>query len=313
MLPAKVNFKLLHVFVAVAENKSFREASELLHRSPSAVSMQIKQLEEQIGVPLFHRTTRHVLLTREGEDLLIFAQRALTEWDHGLQQIREAADIQRGTISLGCVSTVAVSLLPDIVSQFAAAHPGIKIIFRELLAEQLFDSIRRREVDLAIGPLVEGLIEFEFHTLIEEPIFAFGMTQYFASKSVHVDLDDLARLPIVLSGSSSALTADLKQALASRNLQLNVRYEVSHHQTMLAFARAGLGVAILPKTALGAESHGTMRGLPILNPAFKRTLCIIVQRGQSLSPAANTFRAIAENVLKSANSATPARRARRIA
>src|SRR6267142_949998 len=75
-----VNFKLLHIFIAIADNKSFRQASEKLNRSQSAVSMQIKQLEEQVGVALFHRTTRRVELTAEGVKLLTFARRALLEW-----------------------------------------------------------------------------------------------------------------------------------------------------------------------------------------------------------------------------------------
>lgn len=302
---ARVNFKLLHVFVAVAENTSFRQASELLHRSPSAVSMQIKQLEEQIGVPLFHRTTRQVLLTREGEELLIFAQRALTEWDNGLRQIREAADIQRGTIAFGCMPTVAGALLPAIVSQFAAAYPGIKITLREAPAEQLLESLRRREVDLAIGPQIEGLAEFQFDAMLKEPIFAVGLPKYFPPRATSIDLETLVGLPIVFSSRSAALTANLEQALASRNLHLNVRYELYHHQTMLAFARAGLGVAILPRIAFQSGQRGPMRGLPIVQPALMRTLCIITQRGQSLSPAALSFREIAQDVLKSAASDNP--------
>ena len=90
----KVNLKLLHMFVAVAENRSFRMAAEQLNRSQSAVSMQIKQLEEQVGVAIFHRTTRRVELTSEGERLLGHARRALDEWENGLRQIRDVVDIQ---------------------------------------------------------------------------------------------------------------------------------------------------------------------------------------------------------------------------
>ena len=94
-----INFKLLHIFIAIADNRSFRQASEKLNRSQSAVSMQIKQLEDQIGAALFHRTTRRVELTAEGLKLLTFARRALGEWENGLREIREAVDIQRGTLT----------------------------------------------------------------------------------------------------------------------------------------------------------------------------------------------------------------------
>src|ERR1700722_11114733 len=140
-----VNLKLLHIFIAVAENKSFRQASEQLNRSKSAVSMQIRQPEEQVGVALFHRTTRRVELSSEGEQLLTHARRAIEEWDNGLRQIRDIVDIQRGTLSIGCVPTVAATILPRALNVFQKAHPGININLRELAAHDLLDSVRRRD------------------------------------------------------------------------------------------------------------------------------------------------------------------------
>lgn len=138
-----VNFKLLHIFIAIADNKSFRQASEKLNRSQSAVSMQIKQLEEQVGVALFHRTTRRVELTAEGVKLLTFARRALGEWENGLREIREAVDIQRGTLSFACIPTIAATILPRALQVFQASYPGISISLRELAAADL-----RMSVDL---------------------------------------------------------------------------------------------------------------------------------------------------------------------
>ena len=94
-----VNLKLMHIFLLVAEHNSFCRAAEVSNRSQSAVSKQIRQLELQLGVSLFHRTTRRVQLTREGELLLVCARRAVSELQTGLRQIKEAADIQRGGLS----------------------------------------------------------------------------------------------------------------------------------------------------------------------------------------------------------------------
>lgn len=91
-----VNLKLVHTFLLVAENASFRRAAEIANRSQSAVSMQIRQLELQLGVSLFCRTTRRVQLTREGDLLLVCARRVVDELQSALHQIKEAADIQRG-------------------------------------------------------------------------------------------------------------------------------------------------------------------------------------------------------------------------
>lgn len=287
---ARVNFKLLHMFVAVAEYRSFRQASEMLHRSHSAVSMQIKQLEAQLGVPLFHRTTRRVRLTREGEQLLIHAQRALAEWGNGLRHIREAADLQRGTLSLACVPTIAATRLPEVLSLYQADYPDIAIQLRELAAEELFNALRRQEVDFAVGPDAERLSEFSFDPICTDPIYALASRAFPIGDARGVELAALCRVPILLNSRSAALRAALEREFAARDLSFNVKFEVLHTNTVVAFALHGLGVAILPKVAVPPRLDPSMQALPIVNPAMVRSINIITLRGQVLSPAAQRLK-----------------------
>src|ERR1700743_47955 len=117
-----VNLKLMHTFLLVAEHSSFCRAAEVSNRSQSAVSMQIRQLELQLGVSLFHRTTRRVQLTREGELLLVCARKAVSELQTGLRQIRDAVDIQRGRLTLACAPTLAATRLPEILATFQKSY-----------------------------------------------------------------------------------------------------------------------------------------------------------------------------------------------
>ena len=114
----KVNLKLLQVFLLVAEHASFRSAADQARRSQSSVSTQIKQLEGQLGVALFHRTTRSVRLTAEGEQLLGCVRRALHEVEAGLRKIEEAVDMRRGHVSIACSPTVASTRLPLVLAAF---------------------------------------------------------------------------------------------------------------------------------------------------------------------------------------------------
>jgi DNA-binding transcriptional LysR family regulator len=282
----RVNLKLLHMFVAVAEHKSFRQASEQLNRSQSAVSMQIKQLEEQVGVALFHRTTRRVEPTAEGEQLLTYARRALDEWNNGLRQIREVVDIQRGTLSVGCVPTIAATILPTALSAFQKAYPGINVKLHELAAHDLLESIRRREVDFGIGPTVDGPTEFHFDPLFNDPIYAFASKAFRLPRRRTVDLADLCAFPILLNSKSAELRTVLDRALANRGLVMKIKFEVIHTHTLAALAAAGMGVGILPKIALPSYRKSAMQALPISNPTLVRSVSIITQRGQSFSPAA---------------------------
>lgn len=285
-LMSQVNFKLLHAFIAIAHNGSFRQAAELLNRSQSAISMQIRQLEEQLGVPLFHRTTRRVRLTQEGERLLVFAQRALTDWESGLRQIREAADIMRGTLAIACVPTVAATRLPKALALFQADYPGISIRLRELAAEELFDSVRRQEVDFAIGPEVDQLSEFTFVPFANDPIHALTSPAYPIGRKGGVSLAALCRVPVLLSSRSSALRRVLDRELAARNLSFDVKFEVLHVHTLFAFVAHGLGVAIMPKLSIPESLDASLRSLRISDPPLTRTINIVTLRGQSLSPAA---------------------------
>jgi DNA-binding transcriptional LysR family regulator len=217
-----VNLKLLHMFVAVAENKSFRQASEQLNRSQSAVSMQIKQLEDQVGVALFHRTTRRVELTNEGEQLLTHARRALDEWDNGLRQIRDIVDIQRGTLSIGCVPTIAATILPRALNVFQKAHPGININLRELAVYDLLESIRRREVDFGIGPTTRPSTEFHFNPVFDDPIYVLAGRSFPLGKRRTVDLADLCAFPILLNSKSAMLRTELDRALAARGHTMTI-------------------------------------------------------------------------------------------
>ena len=292
-----VNLKLLHMFVAVAENRSFRMAAEQLGRSQSAVSLQIKQLEEQVGVSLFHRTTRRVELTAEGERLLAHARRALDEWEDGLRQIRDVVDIQRGTLSIGCVPTVAATILPKALFAFRTAYPGINVNLRELATHDLLDSIRRREIDFGIGPAVEDPTEFHFESLFNEPIFALASRNFQLPKRRSVDLADLCALPLVMNSKSAELRKVLDRALLARGLSMEIKFEVLHTHTLIALVMAGMGVGILPRIALPKFRGSKMQALPIANPALVRSVSIISLRGQSFSPAAKELtKAVTKNL-----------------
>ena len=295
---SQINFKLLHMFIAVAENKSFRQASEQLNRSQSAVSMQIKLLEDQVGAALFHRTTRRVELTAEGLQLLTHARRALGEWENGLREIREVIDIQRGTLSLACVPTIAATTLPQALHAFQASYPGININLRELAAEDMLDCLRRREADFGIGPEMDGSTEFQFAPLFNDPIYALATRAFPFRKRNSVDLAELSAYPILLNSKSAALRSMLERALAVRNLQMKIKFEVEHSYTLAALAGAGLGVGILPKVALPRPIKKTMQALPIVNPTLERTVCIVSLRGQSFSPAASALTSVIHKFLK---------------
>ncbi len=280
------NLKAIQVFVVVAETCSFRKAAEILNRSQSAVSTQIKLLEDQIGVSLFHRTTRRVQLTSEGETLLGHAQRAVASLDLGLRQIREAANIQHGQIVMGCVPSVAATVLPGVLAEFGAKRSGIRLDLRELASAELMDAIGSQEVYFGIGPKVEGLSDFEFAPIADEPIYALIPRAHWLKGADAITLAQLVQMPVILASSSAALRAEINAELDAQDLEIVNSFEVIQVQTMLAFAQAGLGTAILPRIMIPDPLDANLQALPIVEPELKRTICLITLKGNSLSPAA---------------------------
>ena len=281
---ANVNLKLLQAFLLVGEHSSFRAAAEMSYRSTSAVSAQIRQLEEQLGVALFHRTTRNVRLTDEGQQLLDCARRALLEVESGLRKIQESADMRRGRVSLSCSPTIAATRLARVLAAFEKDYPGIEVFVREQPSEALFETIRRREADFGIGPVVQTG-EFHFETVLEDPLYALVPKRFITTSKDTIALATLTNMPLLVLNPANALREVLEATMRERHLTMTTRYEFTQAQTLISMASAGLGAAILPKVVLPPVIDKRTYALRIVSPAMTREVAIISMRGQSLSPA----------------------------
>jgi DNA-binding transcriptional LysR family regulator len=280
----RVNLKLIQTFLLVAETASFRRAAEQTHRSQSAVSTQIRQLEEQLGLILFQRTTRRVTLTSAGQHFLEAGRRAIHEVENGLRRIREEADIRSGRIALSCSSTVASTRLPETLAAFEKDYPSITVHVREMTSTPIFEAIRQGDTDFGIGPWV-ALPEFDFDPLFEDPLYAVVPQAMHPGRRTTIDLETLAELPLLLLDSASALRTLLEETMHQRGLTLRTRYQFSQPATLFAMAAAGLGVAILPELVLPQQASPAVRVLRIA-PTLQRRISIITLRGHVLSPAA---------------------------
>jgi DNA-binding transcriptional LysR family regulator len=284
-----VNLKLMHTFLLVAEHSSFCRAAEVSNRSQSAVSMQIRQLELQLGVSLFHRTTRRVQLTREGELLLVCARKAVSELQTGLRQVKEAVDIQRGRLTLACAPTLAATRLPAILATFQKSYPGVTANVREQASTEMLDSIRRRDVDFGIGPRCPNATEFQFQPILLDEIYALIPTCLDVGPRETISLLELSHMPTLVLAGSPAMQAMLDKAQKAAGITLNIKYEVQQVQTQIAMATAGLGAAILPRIAIPLKLDSRVRAVPIVDPPLVRELCVVNLRGQCLSPVAARF------------------------
>ena len=292
----KINLKLLQVFLLVAEHLSFREAAAEANRSQSAISTQIKQLEGQLGVTVFHRTTRSVRLTTEGQQLLDCVRRAMLEVESGLRKIGESVDLRRGSVSLACSPTIAGSRLPLVLAAFRRDYPDVKLFVRELTASDLYDGVRKREVDFGIGPTLDDR-ELRCRPILSEDLYALVPRRLYETLRPNITLAELVAMPLLLLNPATALRMQIETTIEERGLHLSANYQFTQTQTIIAAASASLGAAILPKIAVPSVVSPELQVLRIVEPVMTREIAIITLRGQTLSPAAARLASLVPRLL----------------
>lgn len=279
-----INLKLMQTFLLVAEHSSFRAAAERANRSLPAVSMQIKQLETQLGLSLFHRTTRKVELTREGEQLLIRVRKALAELESGLLELKSAAGIESGQITFACVPTVAGTRLPAILAAFNRAYPAVALSLRELPGKDLLEAVRRRDVDFGIAPRMDKMPGFSFQPVLQEDYFAVAPAGFKAGRRNRITVAELARLPLLELAANSVLRDHVDRVLRAHAPQRETRFEMVQASTLVGLVEAGMGVALLPDIAIPRPT--ALRVLRIVEPTISREIGIVSINAHHLSPAA---------------------------
>lgn len=280
-----INYRQLRTFLEVADAGSFRDASGQIHRSFSVVSTQVRQLEEQLGVTLFHRTTRSVKLTAAGEVLRDAARLGFREIEAGLRALQETLDLERGLITLASSPIMAATLLPPWLARFEADYPAIQIRVHELTPAGIAQSVASGESDFGLGPVPPGP-EIVFEPLITEDIVALVPRRLKAAQTGTITLRELSRLPVLLLSQATALRGMLNEAARKAGIELTPKYESTQAQTLIAMASVELGAAVLPRSVLPARLDRRLQVLRIVSPALSRRIGLVTATRRTLSPAA---------------------------
>jgi DNA-binding transcriptional LysR family regulator len=278
----KVNLKLLQTFLIAAEKQSFRKAADETSRSPSAVTMQMRDLEAQVGIPLFLRTPGHVTLTREGRLLLKQVRLAMVEIHNGLELISDAAASRKDLIAIACSPTLASTRLPNILATFKARFPKTHLSLQEVTTADALPLLREQDIEFFLGPEIADLADFQFVPIIVDPLYA-CVPAGLDDSSNAMTLADLTPLPLILLARPTAIRGTVDMIAEAEGLRFNIQYEVRDAITALALAAAGLGVAILPRIATLHSIASQLRLVRISHEQASRKVGIFTLMGSSQS------------------------------
>ncbi|MBM4485945.1 LysR family transcriptional regulator [Rhodococcus hoagii] len=244
-----MELRQLEYFVAVAEEANFTRAAARVHVSQSGISAQIRQLENDLGAPLFDRSTRVAALTVAGEAALAHARAALA----AARAVRDAVDdvnqLVRGRLEVGMVTACTVTPLFDALSSFHRAHPGIDVSLREDNSDRLVDDVRAGAVDLALvgvaGAEPAGLHSF---TVVRERLVAAVPGNHPLAQLSSVTLADVCAHPLVTLPPGTGIRTVLDRGCADLNCRASIALQASAPDAVADLATRGLGVAILSES-----------------------------------------------------------------
>ena len=229
MIP--ITIKQIETFIAVADARGFRRASERLNLSQSAVTAHIQQLESTLGVPLFHRTTRSVRLTQAGNDLLERARRTLTDLDDTVRTFRDEVAMTRGRVRFACAPSFASSILPPALAAFQNQYPEIFIQVREAYGSEIIEAIRNNTVDFGIGPLERDDKDITFTHILSDGFVAVLAGNHPLASKKKLKFTDILGEPVLAMPSRSATRSLLETIFENNGRTLAPKFEMLHHQT----------------------------------------------------------------------------------
>lgn len=286
----------LEVFLAVAREGGFSRAADKLYRTQSAVSQAVRKLEQDIGEPLFDRSSRDGLLTDAGRVLQEYAERLLNLRENAREALAELRELQKGKLVVGANEFTALYLL-RVLGEFRKLHPAIRIVVLRSLGSQLPDDVRRHKSEF--GVLTYDARDAELASVVvysDELIFVVPPNHPLARES-KVSIRQLGAESFVAHIVSSPYREKVIQAFEKHRTPLHMGVELPTLQAIKRFVAMGNGVAFLPEISVEDEiARGELVRIPVQELRVHRKLRLIYRKSAAMSHAGRAFLKIAESV-----------------
>ncbi|MCM0018771.1 MAG: LysR substrate-binding domain-containing protein [Tagaea sp.] len=287
--PMSLTLRQLRAFAAVARLGGFTAAAKRLHLTQSALSGLVRDLEANLGVRLFDRTTRAVALTAAGRDFLPLASRVLDDIQDAATRISGVARGDLGVVRVAAMELMSSTLLPPIVARFERANPGVEVRVSDAVLERVLERVRLGEVDLGIGPEPAPDPELDRTPLLTAPFLFVCPRGHRLARKRTVAWRDFAgeRFITMIRNLRDRILAD-PQGWSEDLDPARIR-EVALLTTALGMVRAGLGVSACPSYGLPLVRGFGLVARPLVSPALDVELFVFTRKGRGLSPAARRF------------------------
>jgi DNA-binding transcriptional LysR family regulator len=285
-----LTLRQLQIFAVAARHLSYARAAEELHLTPPAVSMQLKQLEDNVGLPLFERVGRGVALTGAGELLLHHALRVLGEIKDAEANLMAMAGAETGQISVGLVST-AKYFMPRLLAQFAQQHPGIDVQFSVGNREALLQKLHDNAIDLAVTGRTP--VEFDAHAepIASHPYILIGPADHPLRNARRFDLHELRHETFLLREEGSGSRRVAEEMFRNHLFTPARTISMGSNETIKQAVMAGMGISLISLHTLPLElKTSEVSVLDVIGTPIERTWYVVHMNSKRLLPAGQRFR-----------------------
>lgn len=293
-----MEIRQLKTFWTLASTRSFARTAELLSYVPSTITMQIKALEEELGVKLLDRLGKNVVLTNAGQQFLPYANKILNDVEEAKYASSQHGEAS-GTVVIGADEVLCTYLLPALLRQFREDHPGVRLVFRPLSGQELRRSLRDGGTDV-VFVLDEPVLAKDLHSeALRQESFRMVVSpdHSLAARSALV-IDDFHKEHFLLTEKGCSYRSHYLQSLLKRGVDSLAELEFHSVEAIKQCAVAGLGIALLPEMALKRELHeGTLVALPWSLSATAFSAQMLWHREKWISPSMDAFIQLAKRSL----------------
>lgn len=250
-----MEIKQLKTFIQVAQNRSFSQAAKKLGLTQSAVTIQIKNLEKELGVQLFDRISKQIRLTEKGEELIPYANKIINEAETAFSSLSGAAVRLQGLLRVGVNESICVKKLPQVVEHFAHNFPDASIRVTSAPPAHLYSMMEQNEVDIVyLLDFVRHNPAWVTHVVDEEPIvFVAAPASDLANREEPVDIEEVLERPLFLTERHQNYRMALDQFLGERGLSVQPTLECMSTQLLLSSVELNNGISLLPLYAVEQE------------------------------------------------------------
>jgi LysR family transcriptional regulator, low CO2-responsive transcriptional regulator len=284
-----MDFDQLTTFVQVAKLKSFSKAGQKVFRSQSAVSAQIRQLEQAYHAKLLDRSAKSVELTPAGEVLFEFAERLLRLRDESMQVVADRGNVVQGPVAFGANEATCLYLLPDIFAEFQRRYPLVHISIYRNFSHKILQRLEEGSLDLGIVTLPLKSPNLKMHIINRDRLRFFVSTKNPLAQRSHVTLDEVASAPLIFPKTGYTRQV-LDKLFRPHRSRLRISMELPSIGMIKTFVAADVGISIISENfARDQVKTGEVKLLNVEGVDLYRELALVYRRDRSLPRAVQSL------------------------